>query len=239
MLESTHESTGTTLKVSNAVNDRAASPDAPPEPPPDEVAETCVKESPADEPMLESVAHENAPPVLAPSLEDRVGQLEDRVASLQDMRKLEDRVTERVSRRLERKQANPAIKAPVAAVAEPSKPPPVAAIAPPPDLPQIVVIEGKTGRQPWLIVDIFTEFRAMLQMFLDARYRVFYMTWQTKLYPALLLGLIVVSGFTISNIPLVGPVMDRLAELVIAFFLYKVLSREANRYKEIGPQIRR
>jgi hypothetical protein len=79
----------------------------------------------------------------------------------------------------------------------------------------------------------------MLQMFLDARYRVFYMTWQTKLYPALLLGLIVVSGFTISGIPLVGPVVDRLAELVIAFFLYKVLSREANRYKEIGPQIRR
>jgi len=235
MLDWVREIVGKTVQVPIAVNEQTATTEAPSEPRTEEAAGTPF----GDGPVLAAAPLENPPSALLPTLEDRVRQLEEQVAGFQDTRKLEDRVTERVSRRLERKQANTAIKVPVAAVAEPTKPPPLAAIAPPPDLPPVVVIEGKTAKQPWLILDIFTEFKAMLQMFLDARYRVFYMNWQTKAYPLLLLSLIVVSGLTISYIPIVGPVLDRIAELVIAFLLYKVLSREAHRYKEIGPQIRR
>jgi hypothetical protein len=235
MLEWTKKIARTTVQVPIAVNDQTATTDALIEPRIEEAAGTPI----ADGPALDDAALENPPPALMPTLEDRVRQLEDQVAGLRDSRKLEDRLTERVARRLERKQASTAIKVPLATVAEPTKPPPMAAIAPPPDLPPVVVIEGKSAKQPWLILDIVTEFKAMLQMFLDVRYRVFYMNWQTKAYPLLLLGLIVVSGLTISYIPIVGPVLDRIVELVIAFLLYKVLSREAHRYKEIGPQIRR
>jgi hypothetical protein len=223
-----------------AMNDRAATPEAPPEPTQDGTAERAPL-APADESLPAESVHEPAgpeqlPEALPPTLEDRLRHLEDQVAIIQDTRRLEDRITERVARRLERKQANAAVKAPVAAVAEPSKPPPVASIAPPPELPPVVVLEGKGGRQTWLIVDIFTEFRAMLRMFLDGRYRLFYMTWQTKVYAPLLLGLMAMSCLMLSGF--VGTVLDKIAELILAFFLYKVLSREACRYREISPQMR-
>ena len=235
MLDWEHETAGSIVQVPIAVNEQTATTDAPNEPRIEEPVGTPFTGGPA----LDTAPLEDPPARPMATLEDRVRQLEEQVAGIQDTRKLEDRVTERVARRLERKQAGTAVKVPIAAIAEPTKPPPLAAIAPPPNLPPVVVIEGKTAKQPWLILDIITEFKAMLQMFLDVRYRVFYMNWQTKAYPLLLLSLIVVSGLTISYIPIVGPVLDRIAELVIAFLLYKVLSRESHRYKEIGPQIRR
>jgi hypothetical protein len=225
-----------------AMNDRAATPEAPFEPTQDGIAELAPL-APTEGSLPTEAEHEPAnpeqlPEALPPTLEDRLRHLEDQVAVIQDTRRLEDRITERVARRLERKQANATVKAPVAAVAEPSKPPPVASIAPPPELPPVVVLEGKGGRQTWLIVDIFTEFRAMLRMFLDGRYRLFYMNWQTKVYPPLLLATMVFSWLTISAIPIVGPALDKIAELILAFFLYKVLSREASRYREISPQMK-
>jgi len=224
------------------MNDRTAVPDA--------IEEQCNGEgaqpAPAEQkvlpdPALAPASREPAPEAVPPTLEDRVRHLEDQVGSLHDTRRLEDRVAERVVRRLERKQANSAIKASLAAVvpvAQPGKPPPVASIAPPPEMPPVVVVEGKGHRPSWLIVDIFTEFRSMLRMFLDGRYRLFYMNWQTKVYPPLLLATMVFSWLTISAIPIVGPALDKIAELVLAFFLYKVLSREACRYREISPQMK-
>jgi hypothetical protein len=221
------------------MNDRAATPDAPAEPSDGEAANAAPAEVNApSEPMLAPEAPQQLPEAVPPTLEDRVRHLEDQVGVLQDTRRLEDRVTERVARRLERKQSSAAIKAPFAAVAEPSKPAPLASIAPPPEVPPVVVVEGKGGRQRWLIWDIFTEFRSMLRMFLDGRYRLFYMTWQTKVYPPLLLAMMVFSWLTISAIPIVGTALDKIAELILAFFLYKVLSREACRYREISPQMR-
>jgi hypothetical protein len=225
------------------MNDRAATSDVPIELTRDQAAETPPPAPPEDsaisEPPLDP-ASPDSPPVAVPppALEERVQRLEEQVAVLQDTHKVEDRITERLARRMERKQSNPAIQAPVAAFAQPSRPPPVAAIAPPSELPPVIVLEGKSGRQPWLFLDIYTEFRAMLGMFLDARYRVFYMTWQTKVYPPLLLAFMVLTWLTISSIPIVGSVLEKVAELVLAFFLYKVLSREAWRYREIRPQMK-
>ena len=224
------------------MNDRAATPDAPPEPSQQEVAEPAPS-APAEDGMppelpVEAVPSVPLPGAIPPTLEDRVRQLEDKVAVLEDTRKLEERVTERVARRIERKQANTAIKAPLASIAEPPKPAvPVASVAPL-SPPPVMLPETRSGRQPWLIADIFIEFRAMVRMFFDGRYRLFYMTWQTKVYPPLLIGLMVLSWLTINHIPFVGFVLDKIAELLLAFFLYKVLSREATRYREISPQIR-
>jgi hypothetical protein len=223
-----NEQAGTTFGILGSVDDHDAVPEPPATPANEEAAlsgdDVAASASPQPSPVT--------------SFEDRIRRLEDQVENLRDTRKLEDRVTERIAKRLERKQANSAIKVPVATGAEPTKSPPMAAIAPPQDLPPVVVIEGKSAKQPWLIVDIVTEFKAMLQMFLDIRYRVFYMTWQTKVYPPMLLGMFFLSWLLLSG-SLIGSIIDRVAQLVIAFFLYKVLSREAHRYREIAPQIRR
>jgi hypothetical protein len=225
------------------MKDRAATPDAPIELTRDQAPETAppapAEDGATSEPALDP-ASQVSPPVAVPppALEERVQRLEEQVAVLQDTHKVEDRITERLARRMERKLTNPAIQPPVAAIAQPSRPPPVAAIAPPPELPPVIVLEGKGVRQSWLFLDIYTEFRAMLGMFLDPRYRVFYMTWQTKVYPPLLLACMVLTWLTISSIPIVGPVLEKVAELVLAFFLYKVLSREAWRYREIRSQMK-
>jgi hypothetical protein len=224
------------------MNDRAATPDAPAEPTHEEVAEPTPLALAEDglplNPALEPTTCETPPEAIPPTLEDRVRQLENKMAMLEDTRKLEERVAERVVRRIERKQANIAIKAPVATIAEPSKPAAAVGVVAPREPPPIVLPESRSRRQPWLIADIFSEFRAMLRMFLDGRYRLFYMTWQTKVYPPLLIGLMVLSWLTINQIPVVGFVMDKIAELMLAFFLYKVLSREATRYRQISPQIK-
>jgi hypothetical protein len=219
------------------MNDRVATSD-----PLIEAAADEATESPHSVPSVGIPGAEQAPAVMPPdapaaTLEDRIRHLEDKVANLEDTRRLEERITERLARRIERKQANTAIKAPVASIAEPPKPPPLA-VAAPPEHPPVIVLEGKAAQRPWLIVDIFTEFRAMLRMFLDGRYRLFYMTWQTKVYPPLLLGCLIVSSWMVSSIPLVGTILDKVVVLILAFFLYKVLSREAARYREISPHIR-
>src|SRR5262249_43593756 len=148
-------------------------------------------ESVPAETVREPAGPEQLPEALPPTVEDRLRHLEDQVAVIQDTPRLEDKNTQRLAPPRERRPAQSALKAPVAAAGGPSKPPPVASIAPPPELPPIVVLEGQGGRQTWLIVDIFTEFRAVVRMFLDGRYRLFYMNWQTKVYPPLLLATMV------------------------------------------------
>src|SRR5262249_41901156 len=110
-----------------AMNDRAATPEAPPEPTQDGIAERAplapAGESVPAETVREPAGPEQLPEALPPTVEDRLRHLEDQVAVIQDTRRLEDRITERLARRLEPRQANSAIKAAVAAIAEPSKPP--------------------------------------------------------------------------------------------------------------------
>jgi hypothetical protein len=74
----------------------------------------------------------------------------------------------------------------------------------------------------------------MFRMFFDRRYR---LTWQTKLYPPLLIVLMVLSWWMVGSIPIVGTWLDKIVALVLAFLLYKVLSREAHRYREVCPHL--
>lgn len=212
------------------MNDRAATTDAP--------TEAIQEEQAGNAPSVPLV--DEGPAVAPPEaevlpLEERVRTLEEQMAVLRDTRKLEDRIVERMAKRLERKQANSAIKAPVAALADAGKQLlPVAVAAMKAQADAVALAETKAGKQPWLIVDCYTEFRSMFRMFFDRRYR---LTWQTKLYPPLLIVLMVLSWWMVGSIPIVGLWLDKIVALVLAFFLYKILSREAQRYREVCPHL--
>jgi len=85
-------------------------------------------------------------------------------------------------------------------------------------------------RPPWLLVDILNEARDMVRMFFDIRYRV---GWFTRLFAIILLAMIFTSGlwFPLAYLPLLGPPFDKILDVLLAFLTYKILSREARRYR--------
>jgi hypothetical protein len=92
-------------------------------------------------------------------------------------------------------------------------------------------------RPPWLLVDILNESRAMVQMFFDIRYRV---GWFTRLFVIILLAMIFTSGlwFPLAYIPWLGTPFDKVLDVLLAFLTYKVLSREARRYRAAKGETR-
>jgi hypothetical protein len=202
---------------------------------------------------LEGAAHDPPRPGEAPpawsTLEERVRRLEDAVAGLQDTRHLEDRVVERLADRDRAASVTDAtgimIEAgrhllPVPPVATPADdgaaapPPPVATPAPPP----------KSGRRPWLLFDLYADVRATMYMFVDPRYR---MSWTGRFLPWALLFAILTSWFWIPFVsllyalPALGPflatVLVKAVDLLLAFVLYKILGREAIRYRETSRDL--
>jgi hypothetical protein len=89
---------------------------------------------------------------------------------------------------------------------------------------------ASTPRPPWLLVDILNESRAMVRMFFDIRYKV---GWFTRLLVIILLAMIFTSGlwFPLAYIPWLGTPCDKILDVLLAFLTYKVLSREARRYR--------
>ncbi len=57
--------------------------------------------------------------------------------------------------------------------------------------------------------------------------------------PPILLGAIVLIHYWLpfAIIPIVGPILEKVGELVIAFMLFKVLGHEARRYRETAPDL--
>ena len=66
-------------------------------------------------------------------------------------------------------------------------------------------------------------------MFADRRYQV---GWVTILVPLCVFFLMIGSSMFVGGLPVVGSIMDKLIDLLLAFFVYKALTREAQRYRE-------
>jgi hypothetical protein len=162
-------------------------------------------------------------------LEQRLRRLEDSLAQLQDLRQLEDRVTERLTRRL--------------------TPPPGGNImdAPPRPLPNPAVLSHPTNvyADPayatlghGLLLDMLAEARAMVRMFVDPRYN---LGWFARLVPLVLIVAIVTSLIWIPGIHLmpdwIAQVVSKIVDLILAYFLFKILIREARRYRETAPDL--
>ena len=162
------------------------------------------------------------------SLEARVARLEDVVASLQDTHHLEERVTERLSAKLSAKRKktdnSPSI------ILEAGRQLLPAALQTVRE--QTDVADVPSGRplqhHPWLLFDALAEARAMFRMYFDSRYRV---SWIARITPLLGCIMLLLSWFLISGIWLVGPIVDKVFDLVLAFVVYKVLHREVQSYR--------
>ena len=173
------------------------------------------------------------------SLEQRVQRLEDAVAALQDTHLVEERLIERAQNLLQERSGTPppAPARPPAAQQmfdatrfTPPRPNATAAteppaVEPPPPAPPPLL------HRPWLLFDLATELRAMASMFFDRTYRT---AWSTRVAVLVLVPMILLSHwwFPFAWVPIVGPLVDKAVDLVLAFFLYKSLSREAHRYME-------
>jgi hypothetical protein len=110
----------------------------------------------------------------------------------------------------------------------PNPPPPAQFTFPDPPNPAL----PRLTRRPWLLVDLADELRAMVRMFFDTHYHV---GWTTKLMVFVLVPTILLSHwlFPLAWVPFVGRYVDKLLDLILAFFVYKALSREARRYLEM------
>ncbi len=91
-------------------------------------------------------------------------------------------------------------------------------------------------RRGWMLWDALTELRAMYWMFIDPRYR---LSWTARLAPVVVLAMILTSGFwlPLSGLYYVGFVIDKIADLVLAYILFKLLSYESRRYRETAPDL--
>jgi hypothetical protein len=89
---------------------------------------------------------------------------------------------------------------------------------------------GTSARQGWLIPELYAECRAIFWMFLDTRYR---LGWTCRLIPPILISILFISWFLLDGRLLyVGTIIDRIIEIALVVIAYKILSREARRYRD-------
>jgi hypothetical protein len=172
------------------------------------------------------------------SLEQRVRRLEDAVAQLQDTRQVEDRIVERLAQR----RTETAVRDSAGMFLDAGKQLlPVAA--------GMIRSETRTAeaqargtapqvRRSWLLFDLLAEARSMVRMFVDPRYR---MTWPGRLVLPVLGVLLLVTLWELGSlsdlsfVKLIMAILEKLADLLLAFVAYKVLAREVSRYREQIP----
>lgn len=160
-------------------------------------------------------------------LEARVSRLEGALANLQDQSLLEERIASRLAVKFQRNGiSNPdeVAKAPSAANTSPANGEEVV------EVPGLnLYLAGK-----WFFNEIVPELRAMSCMFFDPRYKLGALN---KALPAAIFLLIVLSGYWVpfSSLPVVGGLIDSIIMLCLGYFLIKILSAEARRYRQLAP----
>ncbi len=208
-----------------------------PSPPEEAAAEPAPPSLPAGPPVWRDIPVASVLPPVAPLLPSPAAPIP-----------LEDRL-HRLEAELARLRSGPPADAPASArsivrhpggfwdgvgkrLLAPSGPP-----APPPPRPDDLASVVPPGvRRTWRLLDALTELRAMYWMYFDPRYR---LSWFGRLGPLVILALILTSGFWMpaTGLPVLGLVIEKLGDLVLAYLLFKLLSHEARRYRETAPDL--
>jgi hypothetical protein len=189
----------------------------------------------------------------ASPLEERLRRLEDALVQVQDPQQIENRIAQRVAERLANERT-----VPVAQIAPAAAAPPAPSITLPTgvildvgkriftttaslantasttDHPESALSNGV--RRTILFFDMLTEARAIWCMYTDPRYK---MSWAGRLVPLLLALFLLTSAFLVPGAQLtgIGTIIDKLADLIPAFILFKLLSYEARRYRMAAPDL--
>lgn len=110
--------------------------------------------------------------------------------------------------------------------ADPAPPPPDGAVLHPPEVPA-------PASSKWFFAQILDEARLAARMYFDSRYRVS-RTFQF-LVPAVV-GLFALNYFVFAvwfAFPVVSPVLERIGCVALGVLLYKLLTRELARYRDV------
>lgn len=218
------------------------SPDAPPSP----------RSRASRRKTTQLAAAENAPPTALSAIEPTSG-LEERIRRLEDalaqMQQLQSRPSPPIAAQVQRLPAAPAPVGPSAAdlllnvgkrlfsnpTPAPSAPANVVPAATPPA--PIATTSSTPTSHLWLLLDTIAELRAIFRMFVDPRY---HLPWSARVVPLILLVAILTSYFwvpTAATIPLLGFWVNKAVDLILAFFLFKVLGHESRRYRQTSPDL--
>lgn len=191
-------------------------------------------------------------------VEERINRLEDGLASLQDTLavvqvslgtvqdslsrmantdKLEERIAERVAQqqRSESKSSGK-IQEKAAKIADAGKRLIPAAAAGLLRASAAAAVQGGSAAEPTsvssaprVIWEAYTELLWMIRMFFDRQYRLSWMAW---VIPICAVSLMFSSWLLLDGWLFVGTLLDKLIDLILAFFVYKVLIRETKIYRE-------
>ncbi len=181
---------------------------------------------------------DSSSPSAPDSVELRIRRLEEAVAGLQDTRQIEDRVVERVSDKFD-STSGQRIRESSGFLAEAGRH----------ILPAALGLSSESfggsstnapgtapARRAWWLFEAYDDLRSMVRMYFDQRYRR-HMTWGAFLTPFVLVSCVLLVWFWMpTSIPFVGwalAVLDRIIDVLLAFFAYKILSRELIRYRQM------
>lgn len=174
-----------------------------------------------------------AAPKAAELLEQRVFRLEQAVAALQEAAPVEDRIVEKVTERLNGSAAPQESSNLVMEAGRRLLPTALGIVGgqthadpEPPKAP-------KQAHKSWLLHEAYLEARTMLEMYTNSRYRQ-QMTWTSRVMPLVLLVAIFTTSFWLPVPAIVSGPVGTLVDLVLAFILFKILNREAQRYKKMS-----
>jgi hypothetical protein len=188
------------------------------------------------EPMISSKKSTEAttPPALE-SLDVRVRRLEEAVAGLQDTRQIEERVAERIRDKIGQNPAQ-GIQESASFLVNAGRH----------ILPLTKGLASESGeapsatpraaRPPWWLFEAYDDLRSVVRMYFDPLYRR-HMTWTAFLTPFVLLACVLLVWFWMpTSIPVLGlglAFLDKVVDILLAFFAFKILSRELHRYREM------
>lgn len=85
----------------------------------------------------------------------------------------------------------------------------------------------------WFLMQLWSEFRLAVRMYFDPRYRV---SRTVQFLLPLVLALFVLNYLLFGvwfDIPILSPILERVGGVLLAVFLYKVLTRELVRYRDV------
>jgi hypothetical protein len=176
------------------------------------------------------------------ALEQRIQRLEDAVARMQDTKPIEERVAERITAQINQARGS-SIRETTGFIVDAGRRLLPAAI-------NVMNQQGADGNpattpakqsfwRAWFLLDLLVELRAIFWMFVDPRYR---LGWPTRIVAVILLALIGTSTLwppasLLMGIPVLGLLVDKLVDLILAYLLWKILSHEARRYRQIAPDL--
>jgi hypothetical protein len=155
-------------------------------------------------------------------VEQRLRRLESAVAALQDTHLMEQRVADRV---LQKSKRSPlaALRDTATVVVDASKAlvPTASSSSQSPPAPE------KAG---WLLVDLWCEVRTFGKMIFDHRYP---FSYAGRFGPVIITCAYVFCWLFMGGV--IGSLLERIIDVVLAFVLYKIMSREVQRYRAMFP----